>query len=70
MGAGIALGNVWILALVYPAVRIMNLHVIAKEEAFLRQAFGEDYVSYLATTRRWMVCGDQPLRTNSIRRSV
>lgn len=54
IGAGIALGNIWILGLVYPTIRIMNQHVIEKEEAFLKQAFGDEYVGYLATVRRWI----------------
>lgn len=53
-GAGIALGNVWILLLVAPAVWIMTKYVIEREEAFLKQAFGEEYLQYLASVRRWV----------------
>lgn len=54
VGIGIGLGNVWILALVYPTLRIMNQHVIDREEAFLKHAFGDEYLAYCKTVRRWI----------------
>lgn len=54
IGIGILLGNIWILALIYPTLRIMVRHVIEREEAFLKQAFGQDYLDYMAKVRRWL----------------
>lgn len=54
IGAGIALGNLWILILVVPSIWIMSKFVIEREEAFLKQAFGEEYLQYLASVRRWV----------------
>ena len=54
LGVGIGLGNIWILALVYPTLRIMNHQVIDREEAFLKQAFGEEYLNYCRSVRRWI----------------
>ena len=54
IGVGIALGNVWVLLLVIPTLWIMTKFVIEKEEAFLKQAFGNDYLDYYQRVRRWI----------------
>ncbi|MCG8494690.1 MAG: isoprenylcysteine carboxylmethyltransferase family protein [Enterobacterales bacterium] len=54
LGVGIALGNIWILLLAIPAVLIMTKYVIEREEAFLKQEFGEEYLAYLQSVRRWI----------------
>jgi len=37
-----------------PAVALMALVVIPREERFLAQRFPSDYASYRASTRRWL----------------
>ena len=54
LGIGIALGNIWILALLVPTLRIMTRYVIEREEAFLKHAFGDDYIAYTRKVRRWI----------------
>ena len=54
LGVGIALGNIWILLLILPTIWIMTRFVIEREEAFLKQAFGEEYIAYLGRVRRWV----------------
>ncbi|MBO6825341.1 MAG: hypothetical protein JJ879_04005, partial [Sneathiella sp.] len=36
------------------ALLIIRYHVIAREEAYLEQKFGETYLSYKARVRRWI----------------
>lgn len=54
IGVGIATGILWILLLVLPTLWVMTKFVIEREEAFLKHAFGEEYISYLAKVRRWI----------------
>jgi protein-S-isoprenylcysteine O-methyltransferase Ste14 len=43
----------WILALLVPALLIINRCVIAREEAYLRRRFGAEYDAYMKRVRRW-----------------
>ncbi len=53
--AGISLiANVLWPFLLLPIVLIaMNLGVIAREEQYLQQKFGQEYIQYMACVRRW-----------------
>ncbi|MFA5989978.1 MAG: isoprenylcysteine carboxylmethyltransferase family protein [Sphingomonas sp.] len=56
MQAGLALviGSISALVLVVPAIWIVQTQVIAREEAFLRERFGANYVAYCRRVRRWI----------------
>ncbi len=54
LGIGILLNNGWILILVAPVFLVMDLWVVRKEERHLETKFGEDYLRYKATVRRWL----------------
>ncbi len=54
LGVGIILNNGWILLLVVPVLLVMDLWVVRKEERHLETKFGEDYLRYKATVRRWL----------------
>lgn len=54
VGAGLLFNNGWILLLLTPVILIMDLWVIRKEERHLEVQFGEDYLRYKATVRRWL----------------
>jgi len=51
---GIALANGWILALVPPVLVVIYLTAIRHEEAYLERKFGETYLSYKRSVRRWL----------------
>jgi len=53
-GVGVALGNLWILLLLVPTLMILRRGVIEKEEAYLERKFGDSYVRYRASVRRWL----------------
>lgn len=53
-GLSVLLNNAWALFLAVPAVLVMDLWVVRKEERHLEQKFGEEYRSYRARVRRWL----------------
>jgi protein-S-isoprenylcysteine O-methyltransferase Ste14 len=53
-GIGITADNPWILALLIPFAAILRYGVIAREERYLENKFGETYRRYKAVTRRWI----------------
>jgi protein-S-isoprenylcysteine O-methyltransferase Ste14 len=53
-GVGLALGNLWILLLLAPTLWILRRGVIEKEEAYLTRKFGDAYVGYKSSVRRWL----------------
>jgi protein-S-isoprenylcysteine O-methyltransferase Ste14 len=53
-GAGLALGNAWILLLLPPTMWINQRYVIEREEAYLVRKFGAPYETYRASVRRWL----------------
>jgi protein-S-isoprenylcysteine O-methyltransferase Ste14 len=54
IGLGLLLDNVWILVGLIPVLVVMQLGVIAREEAYLERKFGDEYRAYKATVRRWL----------------
>lgn len=46
--------KVWIMIMMVPLTLFMNKKVIEKEEAYLEQKFGEDYIAYKQKVRRWI----------------
>lgn len=53
MAIALALGNVWALLLLIPALLAIRYGVIAREERYLEAKFGAEYLSYKARVRRW-----------------
>ena len=53
-GTGLAADNGWVLILMVPLVLIMRFGVIAREERYLERKFGEDYLRYKRSVRRWL----------------
>lgn len=53
-GIGVALDNLWVLALLLPILLVIRFGVIAREERYLEDKFGEDYRRYRSTVRRWL----------------
>jgi protein-S-isoprenylcysteine O-methyltransferase Ste14 len=54
LGLGIALGNGWILLLLIPVVALVHRRVILREEQYLERKFGDDYLRFKASVRRWI----------------
>ena len=54
IGLGIILGSVWILLSFIPAVICTYFVAIKKEEQYLEQKFGSEYLDYKTKGRRWL----------------
>jgi protein-S-isoprenylcysteine O-methyltransferase Ste14 len=54
LGIGIALGNAWIVVLVVPVVLLIHFGAILPEERYLERKFGDEYLSFKASVRRWI----------------
>jgi protein-S-isoprenylcysteine O-methyltransferase Ste14 len=54
LGIGILINNGWVLILVIPVLLVMDLSVIRREERHLEAKFGEQYLRYKGTVRRWL----------------
>ncbi len=54
VGIGLALGFAWIVVMVVPAVLVIRFAVIAREERYLERKFGEEYLNYKNSVRRWL----------------
>ena len=53
LALGILIDSVWLMILVIPAMIVMTNGVIIREEKYLARKFGDDYLSYKSTVRRW-----------------
>ncbi len=54
LGAGVLLNPFWSILLFPVLLLIMEFGVIHREEHYLEQRFGEDYLEYKASVRRWL----------------
>ncbi len=53
-GIGVAADNLWVLVLLVPLLAVVRTGVIAREERYLEEKFGEAYLRYKAKVRRWL----------------
>lgn len=53
-GIALALGSAWALALLVPVMLVIRFGVIAREERYLAEKFGEEYLRYKDSVRRWL----------------
>lgn len=53
-GTGVGLGSVWVLASVLVALVLVNYLAIRPEEAYLERKFGDEYLQYKGSVRRWI----------------
>ena len=53
-GAGLWLDSWWIIGAAVPLVFLLQRFVIRLEEAYLERKFGEHYLAYKRSTRRWI----------------
>jgi len=54
MGIGILLNNFWILISLIPSIITVYFIAVKKEEAYLEEKFGDEYVQYKQKVRRWL----------------
>lgn len=54
VGIAILVNAVWLLLTLIPAVLLMSLVVIRREEAYLEQRFPAEYLPYKRAVRRWL----------------
>ena len=54
VGITLAAEAPWALFMLAPAMLVIQYGVIAREERYLERLFGEDYLTYKRTTRRWI----------------
>jgi protein-S-isoprenylcysteine O-methyltransferase Ste14 len=54
LGIGVALANGWIVALIPVVLVIIYQIAIRHEEAYLERKFGEGYLVYKRSVRRWL----------------
>ncbi len=54
LGIGMATDSPAVLALAIPALAVIRLGVIAREERYLEAKFGAEYSRYRAAVRRWL----------------
>ncbi len=54
LGIGLLMNNLWIVLLVLVSKLVFDRFVIAREEAYLERAFGEEYRGYQRRVRRWL----------------
>ena len=54
LGLSVWLNNLWLLVMLVPAVGVMAMVVIPREERFLERNFPNQYLSYKARVRRWL----------------
>jgi protein-S-isoprenylcysteine O-methyltransferase Ste14 len=53
LGLSVWLNNLWLLVTLIPAVGIIAMVVIPREERFLERNFNQEYSTYKAQVRRW-----------------
>lgn len=54
IGLAVAINTLWPLLLLPALIAILHVGVIAREERYLEQKFGEDYLRYKRSIRRWL----------------
>ena len=48
------LNNLWIIGLLVPSVFLVMYGAILQEERYLTNKFGEEYIKYKSSVRRWL----------------
>lgn len=54
LGIGFGTNSLWVVLMLIPVGIVVTTQVIAREEAYLERTFGEEYLSYKASVRRWI----------------
>ncbi|MPW05634.1 isoprenylcysteine carboxylmethyltransferase family protein [Paraburkholderia sp. CNPSo 3155] len=54
LGVAFSVNSLWLLVTLVPAVALMSLVVIPREERYLESRFPSEYLPYKASVRRWL----------------
>jgi protein-S-isoprenylcysteine O-methyltransferase Ste14 len=54
LGVAIWVNSAWVLGMLVPALLLISSGVIAREEQYLARRFGEEYLRYTRSVRRWL----------------
>ncbi len=54
VGLGMYFDSLWMVMAAIPTAAVLFLFVIVKEEAYLEEKFGEEYLKYKNKVRRWL----------------
>jgi protein-S-isoprenylcysteine O-methyltransferase Ste14 len=54
LGIALWVNSLWLVVTLVPAVAVMSLVVIPREERYLEARFPSEYSSYRASVRRWL----------------
>lgn len=54
LGVAVAADSLWIAGLMLPLVALLRYAVIAREEDYLERKFGDEYLAYRKSVRRWI----------------
>ena len=54
LGIGLRWNSAWVLGLLVPALVLVSVGTIAREERYLEEKFGDEYRRYTAAVPRWL----------------
>jgi len=54
LGIGMWANSAWVVGMLIPTLVLMSYGVIAREERYMEQKFGDEYLRYRAAVRRWV----------------
>jgi len=54
LGLGMWANSAWVVGMLIPTLVLMSYGVIAREERYMAQKFGGEYLRYRAAVRRWI----------------
>jgi protein-S-isoprenylcysteine O-methyltransferase Ste14 len=53
-GIALALNSFWLILMLVPTLVVMSRGVISREERYMEEKFGEAYLDYKRSVRRWL----------------
>jgi len=53
LGVGLLINSLWSLLILIPTLLIIYFGVILREEAYMEKMFGQEYLAYKKSVRRW-----------------
>ncbi|MBC8196401.1 MAG: isoprenylcysteine carboxylmethyltransferase family protein [Candidatus Marinimicrobia bacterium] len=54
IGLGVFYDNIWVLISIFPSMTFIYFIAIKKEEKYLEKIFGNEYIEYKKSVRRWV----------------
>jgi len=54
LGVGLAVDSLWVPLMLLPVLLILRFGVISREESYLERKFGDAYLAYKGSVRRWI----------------